>query len=457
MSTPNQAPYYPPRPRSIFGPLVLITLGILFLLLTTGIVPSRTLGWWFVHYWPLLLILWGAVKMIEYMVARSRGEPAPRVGSGAIVFLVFFTLFGTTVTRTANWNWHGMLNDTGMDDSDFDFFNNRYSFTENFAQPLVGDAQIKVLGGLGDINVTASADAQAHVVVHKILRTDSQENADKLNNTTHAKFTQQGGIWLLDMTSGGFEHGRYDLDLQLPQKAPVSLTVRRGNLSVAQRDGNVDLSTDHGNVSAESVKGSASFHVRNGSITVKNVTGNVQVDGEVEDGNIADVDGTLEFNAGYNGDIELARIKQRLHFKSVRTDMQLAKLDGELNLGHGELRGSSVAGPFKLNTRSNEVRLEGVSGQIDIENRNGLVELKTKAPLGTIDINNVHGGIEIDLPGNAGFKLDAESHGGNIESEFNVNIDNSGKDATAHGAVGKGGPDVRLRADRGTIHIHKTE
>ena len=32
MSTPTQVPYYRPRPRSIVGPLVLITIGIVFLL-----------------------------------------------------------------------------------------------------------------------------------------------------------------------------------------------------------------------------------------------------------------------------------------------------------------------------------------------------------------------------------------------------------------------------------------
>jgi DUF4097 and DUF4098 domain-containing protein YvlB len=110
----------------------------------------------------------------------------------------------------------------------------------------------------------------------------------------------------------------------------------------------------------------------------------------------------------------------------------------------------------KLNTRSNEVHLEDVSGEVDVENRNGIVELKAKAPLGQIDISNVHGGIELDLPENASFRLDAQSTGGNIDvSDFSVNVDNSGHDATARGNVGKGGPDIRLRSDHGTIQIRK--
>jgi len=87
-----------------------------------------------------------------------------------------------------------------------------------------------------------------------------------------------------------------------------------------------------------------------------------------------------------------------------------------------------------------------VSGSVEVENRNGLVELRTKAPLGNIDINNVHGGIQVDMPSASNFQLDAQSMGGNIESDFSVNVDNRGRDATAQGTVGKGGNVVRLNA-----------
>ena len=457
MSAPTPVPYYRPRPRSIFGPLVLITIGVLFLLRTTGVIPRQTFTWWFVHYWPVLLIVWGAAKLLEYMWARSKGEPTPRLGGGAIVFLVFFILTGMAATRTADWNWHGLGTDIGIDESDFDWFSSRYTFTEDLAQPMQGGTQIKILGSRGDINVIASPDGQAHILVHKTLRTDSQESANRLNDATHPRFTQQGGLWLLDLTSGDFEHGQYDLDLQLPRQVPLFLVTHRGNLSVSQREGNVDLTTDRGNISAEDVKGSAFLHLRNGSVTIKNITGDVQLDGGVDDGTISDVTGTLDFNAGYNGDVQLSHIGQRLHLKSVRTDLQVAKLEGELNLGRGELRGSGVSGPVKLTTRSNEVHLEDVAGAVEIENRNGVVEIRAKAPLAAIDINNVRGGIELDLPANAGFRLDAESKDGNIDSDFNVNVDNSGRNATARGSVGKSGPDVRLRADRGTIQIRKSQ
>lgn len=456
MSSPTQTPYYRPRPRSIVGPLVLITIGILFLLRTTGVISFAAFRSWMVHYWPLLLIIWGVAKLVEHIWARQRGEPTPRLGAGGIVLLVFFILFGTAFTSTANWNWRGIGDEMGADSDWGNWFGQQYVFSDNFAQPLAGGSEIKILTARGDIDVTASNDNQVHAVVRKSMHSDSQESANRLNESTHPKFIQQGNVWLLDLTSGDFEKARFDLDLQVPRQIALSLATRRGNLSVSEHDGNIDLTTDRGDLSADNVKGTASLHIRHGSVSIKQVTGNVQVDGEVEDGTVADVSGTLDFNAGYNGNVELSHIGQRLHFKSVRTDLQLAKLDGEISMGHGDLRASSLSGPVKLITRSNEVHFEDVSGEVEVENRNGVVALKPKAPLGNIDISNAHGGIELDMPPAAAFRLDAQSTNGNIDvNDFGVNVDNQRRDATARATIGKGGPDIRLRTDRGSIQIRK--
>jgi DUF4097 and DUF4098 domain-containing protein YvlB len=456
MSAPPQVPYYRPRPRSIVGPLVLITIGVLFLLRTTGVISFQSFRNWMVHYWPLLLIFWGVAKLLEHMWARQHGEPTPRLGAGGVVLLIFVIMFGTGVTQTADWNWRGLGDQIGADTDWDNMFGNHYDFTDNFAQPVAGGSEVKILSGQGDITVTPSEDNQIHAVVRKSVRSDSQESANRVNDATHPKFTQQGNLWLLDLTSGDFDKARFDLDLQLPKQMALSLSTRRGNLSVSQREGNVDLSTDHGNLSAENVNGATSLHIRNGSVNIKTITGNVQVDGEVEDGSVSDVTGALEFNAGYNGTVQLSHISQRLHLKSVRTDLQLAKLDGEISMGHGDIRATALAGPVKLNTRSNEVHFDEVSGEVEVENRNGIVSIRPKPPLGNIDVNNVRGGIEIEMPPAAGFKLDAESKDGTIDiNDFSVSVDNQRRDAIARATIGKGGPDVRLRTDRGTIEIRK--
>jgi DUF4097 and DUF4098 domain-containing protein YvlB len=458
MSSPNPVPQprrY--RPRPLFGPLVLIIIGVLFLLRNLGIVSVRSIALWLAHYWPVVLIVWGVAKLAEYLWARRSGYPAPRLGGGSIAFLIFFVLCGMAATNASNWDWPG-IRENLENESDFDvsdWFGTAHDFTDNFAQPIPESAQIKILCNRGDISITASPDSQIHGLVHKTLHTDSQDAANKLNETTHAKFQQQGTLWLLDLTSVDFERGSFNVDLQLPRNASISLSTRRGDISVSDRTANVDASSDRGDINVEQITGSSSLHLKHGSLTAKKISGNVTVDGTVNDSNISDVGGTLTLTGTYWGDMELSHIAKQVHFSTSRTDLQFARLDGDFNMHPDDLRATAIAGPFNLETRSKSVHLEDVSGDVHIDDRNASIEVHTKGAPGNIDLTSVHGEIDLTLPGASGFQLDAQSVGGEVQSDFSVNVDNSGNTATARGTVGRGGPSIRLKADHGTIQIRK--
>lgn len=460
MSAPNPAPYSRPyRPRSIFGPLVLIGLGTVFLLRNIGVISYHAFGWWFGRYWPLLLILWGLIRLGEYYWARSKGYATPRMGAGGIFLLILLIMVGTSTNRLSGVNWGQIDSDLSNDPDVGDFFGgmfgNRYDFTDNFAQPVSGSEQIKIVGNRGDIKITPSQDGQAHAVIQKTLRTDSEDSANKLNESTKAKFEQQGSILLLDLSSGSFDRGRFNVDLELPPGAPVSVSTHTGDIAITERAGAVEASTDHGNISVENIKGDATVHVRRGDVTAKNVSGNLSVDGMVNDSHLSDIGGTVTMTGTYFGELQMARLAKPFRFNTSRTDLQFARLDGNFNMEPDELRANAVTGPFRLDSRSKGVHLQDVSGDIHIDNRNATVELRPKGPLGNIDVSNIHGEIDLTVPANAGFQLDATSLGGDIHTDFNVNVDNSRRDVTARGTVGKGGPEVRLKADRGTIQVRK--
>jgi hypothetical protein len=441
----------------MFGPIMLVGIGVVLLLCTTGVLAWHSFLWWFARYWPVVLILWGVAKLGEYLWARQQGYPPPRLGAGSIVFLIFFILFGTVLTRAAGLNWPGIRHEIETDSgwNGFDWFGSSYNFDYPFTQPLTSASEIKVMLDRGDLTVTASGDDQAHAVIHKTLHSDSQSDADRLNESTQPKFQQQGALWILDLTGGNYQRGRFNLELQLPTRAALSVATRSGNISVTGHKGNLEASSDHGDVRAEDIAGDASLHLKHGDLSAKDVRGNLTVDGTVSDSEISNVAGTVTMTGTYWGDLQMAHIAKQVHFISSRTDLQFARLDGEFNMQPDELRANVIAGPFKLDTRSKSVHLEEISGDVHIDTRNAGVEVRPKAPLGNIDVTNANGEIDLTLPANAGFQVDAQSVGGEIQSDFNVNVDNSGNTATARGTVGRGGPVVRLKAERGTIQLRK--
>jgi len=284
--------------------MVLIGTYALFTTMGWGHLP----GFWitFAHYWPLLLILWGVVKLAEHIWARQKGFPARGIGAGGVVFLVFFVLIGMAVTGASGVNWRGMGID--VDDVNFDPFNAfgaSHEFTENFSQDMKTGTQVRVVVAHGSVSVTSSPDGQSHAFVHKYLRAFSDEEAGKTNEASHPKMVQQGDLWLLDLTGGPYSQGRFDLDLQLPPALPVTLSTSRGDLHVTQRTGDVTLDSSHGDLTAEDVKANVSLRPHRGDVTVKNVTGNVTIDGYVSDVTVADIKGTVVLTGTYLGEMQM--------------------------------------------------------------------------------------------------------------------------------------------------------
>src|SRR2546423_9713264 len=76
-----------PRPRgsSVFSGLVLILIGTLLLLHNYR---GFALAEIFLHWWPLLLIFWGAIKLYERTIGMRSSQPgAARISGGGSVFL----------------------------------------------------------------------------------------------------------------------------------------------------------------------------------------------------------------------------------------------------------------------------------------------------------------------------------------------------------------------------------
>src|SRR3954468_4322973 len=107
MSPPPIAPP-PRRPRSVAGPFVLIIIGFVFLLSTMHVLSVGRLAHLFASYWPVLLILWGVIKIIEHQRARSEGTRPTGIGAGGVLLVVMIVVFGLIANQLERVNWAGL-------------------------------------------------------------------------------------------------------------------------------------------------------------------------------------------------------------------------------------------------------------------------------------------------------------------------------------------------------------
>jgi DUF4097 and DUF4098 domain-containing protein YvlB len=452
-------PPLPPRRRHSFaGPLVLIVLGTVFLLGNLHMLSWRYIGVWFAHYWPVLLILWGIVKLIEHQQAQRSGGRAPGIGAGGVFLIIIIVVFGLMATQIERVNWSGLRDQINLDDGDFNnIFGETYNFDDHLEQAFPAGASLKVIDNHGAVSVHAADDNKITVVVRKRVGAESQGDADKYNGETKPTITAIGGLLTLDArTEAAGDHPvETDLDISLPRKVAVSIISRRGDVNIVGRDGNVDISTQHSDTTVEDVNGSVKISQEKGSVKAEQIAGDVHVEGRLDDVEVADVKGSAQLDGEFQESVKLARISRSVTFKSSRTDLEFSRIDGTLDLDSDDLHGEEITGPLNLTTRSKNIQLVGVSGDLRLQDDNGTVEV-TMRTLGNVQIDNRNGDIQLTVPDKAGFRLDARTRDGEIQSDFgDLKVNNDEHQATASGSVGNGAAHIVLNNEHDGIEIRR--
>jgi hypothetical protein len=455
---PPIPPMLPLRPRRSFaGPFVLIVLGVVCLLGTMGVLSRSRMWHLFANYWPVLLILWGVIKLLEHMRAQREGTRTPGIGAGGVFLAIMIVVLGLTATQLDHVNWTGLRDQVNIDDGDFSLFGETYNFDDHLEQDFPAGASLKVIDTHGAVSIHASDDNKVSIVVRKRVGADNQEDADKYNRETKPTITTIGGLVTVNaVAEGAGDHSvESDLDISIPRKVAVSITSRRGDVNIVGREGNIDVSTQHSDTSIEDVTGNVKVSQEKGSVKVEQVTGDVHVEGRVNEVSVSDVKGGVQLDGEFQESVKLARIDKTVTFKSSRTDMEFSRIEGTLDLDSDDLHAEEITGPLHLTTRSKNIRLDRVSGDVRLQDDNGTIELGMRT-VGNVQIDNHNGDIQLSLPEKAGFRLDARTRDGEIQSDFSeLQVNNGDHEGKATGSVGNAASHIVINNEHDGIEIRR--
>lgn len=455
---PPMVPVPPRRRRSFAGAVVLILLGVLFLLGNLHMLSWFRIVVWFAHYWPVLLILWGVVKLVEHYQAQREGTRASGMGAGGVLLLVLIVVFGLIATQAERVNWSGLKDNFDIDDGDFDnIFGETYNFNDHLEHNFPAGASLKVLDDHGAVSVHPSDDNNITVVVRKRVGADNQNDANKYDSETKPTIAMIGGLVTIDAkTNAAGDHPvETDIDISVPRKAPVSITSRRGDINVVDRDAGVDISSQHADTSVENINGNVKITQEKGSLKIEQVTGDVHVDGRLDEVSVSDVKGSAQLDGGFDESVKLERISKTVSFKSSRTDVEFSRIDGSLDLDSDDLHAETIAGPVHLITRSKNIRLDEVSGDVRLQDDNGTVEVGMQN-VGNVQIDSRNGDVQLSLPDKAGFRVDARARDGEIQSDFpEIKVNNDEHESRASGTVGNGAAHIVVNNEHEGIEFRK--
>lgn len=449
------------RRTSIVGPLLIISIGVVFFLIQTGHLSAHYFWTWYGRWWPLLLICAGVIMLLEWGWDQyfHSDEPLFRrrsLGGGVFALLLFIGLLGMVFS-----SFHGgafarvfNLNPDNMDE----FLGDKHESDQTLSQAFTAGTSLTIDNPRGDVAVAGTSDDnQIHIQVHKEVYTRSDSEADTRAQQLSPKLETDGSV--LRLTVPSIEGARADLNVTLPPSAPVTITANRGDIHVASIKAPVNVTANHGDVSLTAISGPINTRINNGdsSFSIHSATGPVAVEGRARDLTFSNISGPASMNGEFFGTTHLEHITGNIRFHTSRTDLRFARLDGQSEISSSEISADQAAGPFTLTTGNKDVSLERVSGDISITNRNGSIDLTSAPPLGNITIQNRNGSVDLTMPEKADFTVQAETVNGDLENDFSL-PEQGGDDSNRksyNGNVGKGGPLVRINTSQADISIKK--
>jgi DUF4097 and DUF4098 domain-containing protein YvlB len=446
------------RRPTIVRPLVLIAAGVVALMIEAGTISGYEFWDWYIRWWPLLLIGLGLALLGEWWL--QQGDPySRRTGVGGLVFLiVLVALLGVVGKHAMNspFGWH--FSDEDNTNWGMHLFGQEHDADRQFDQAFGANGRLTIENPHGDVSIAPSTDDRIHVSAHQTVYTSNEKDADKQLAKLRPELQVNGNEATLKTQN--LDRGSVDLTVQVPANTSISMKAGRGNVAVNGLNGTIGVDAGHGNVTLNKIGGACTARMSGGDFSAHALTSTLSVSGRTEDANVSDVAGKVTLDGDFLGEVDVAKLSGPLSFHSSRTTFEVDHLNGDLLLDDSDLTINNAKGRVQAATRSKNITLSRVAGPLDVETSDGDIGVNLTGGEGPINLRNRNGAINVGLPENHLFHVDASAHDGNVTSDLTYSGKVERSDHSLIGDTGKGSGNatqVTLVAEHGDIEVKRAE
>jgi hypothetical protein len=519
------------RCPSLLAGLLWTGIGVLFLLRNFGI----GLDMWYLlgRYWPILLILLGLGKVIEYY--RHTEGVSLRVGE--VFGILFLLLIGISVTRVRESKVGDLLWTTPIKIGASDVsLGNSYSYTQETSYPVSPETPLRIENSYGTITVTPGSDREVTVRLRKSVFSDDEAHAKDIANQIKIEGQPEGGAEAStfvvktnreDLASKDYRFNT-DLEVLVPKRVRLRIMNSFGEVNVSNLEGNLEVATTQKTLEVREFAGDVTASNRYGDSRFADITGKLAVDarGRVEvEGVKGKVDIRNEFSPVVvnraDGPVTISNTESSITVEEVSSPVTIDARGSQVtarnltaslkvSTSHRSVRITDIGAGVTLDTQYSQVNLTGVKGDVSIEsnsdrlvceNLGGALKVKARAsgvrandikgpveiestlkdiivnnfagactisdeyaqvslssaasPKGNISVRNRNGDIDLFLPAEAAFQIDATTRSGRIDSDFPElkPVSTSGDVTSLKGALKAGGPRILLQTEYSNIRL----
>src|SRR5688572_17196642 len=368
------------RPRSagsFFWGLILIAAGSIFLLKNLGYdVPVWT---GIARYWPVLLIVWGVIKLIDYARLKRAGDTGPLFGAGEVVLLIVVIMSGTALSAAANMSPDFAELFEIADIDLWDITGNSYHFTEHHEHDAAGASSIEIFNRYGGVEVVPADTDRIIVDVDKTVIAQNEAEAASLSKEYAVYSIVQDGSRYQVISNYNRDQNRVrgrrfktSLVVKVPKRSTISVDNRNGAVDVSGLTGDQKITNSFGSVKLTRITGAVSISNKNDTVTVEDIEGATTIFNEFGNVEARRVTGELELR-NRNGHVEVDVVKGDTKISSAFGSIDVKDIQGSLNISarNTSVEVARVENDVVVDNQFQSVSLQGLKGGATVTNRNG--------------------------------------------------------------------------------------
>ena len=450
------------RRASLIAPLVLIVLGLLFLV--NNLWPELPVMTMVSEWWPVALIVWGFMRVVEITSWKAQGRALPQTGlsGGEWTFIVFLCVIGSAAFTANKYRdrWPVRINSGGLEmlGESFDYPQPEQSM------PGVGKTPRVLIENLRGNARIVGADADAVKVSGRLsVRSFKQSDAEKVSKDCKLEIVRQGDLIVVRTNQDRAPSSTKvtaDLEIAVPRGATVEARGRYGDFEIVDIGGAVTVDSENAGVRVTNAGGPVKVITRNSDvIRVLNAKSSVEISGRGQDVALEGIAGQSTINGSYRGEMTFRNLAKPVRVEDQRGELRCERIPGTVSMSRGEFSGNDVVGPIIIRGQSKDVELSNFTESLEVSVDRGDIDIRPgRTPVGKMDVKTRGGNVTLALPAAAKFAIEATTDRGEIDNSYGEPLrqDHAGKGAKLEGSVGAG-PVLRIHTDRGTVHVNKGE
>jgi DUF4097 and DUF4098 domain-containing protein YvlB len=390
---------------SLLGALLWIGLGALILLRNFGIGPDL----WYLagHYWPVLLILLGLGKIIDYFLQRQ----AVSIRVGEIIGILLLVIIGLTIqthSQMGRFVWNFPFEIGGVPVQPGQWVGEFHTYSEETSFPLEYQVPIHIENSNGSVSISPGSDREVRVRLKKIVP-GSESRAKKIADEIHVEGVSEGknqapaplkpeaepgmatdAEYFLVRTNRDALSSKdllftTNMEILVPKNSQIQVRNTFGEVTVSDIHGDLDLSTTHK------------------ILDVRNCTGQFTISTQYAETRLTDLEGNVHLNG--RGRVYLENIKGDVSVTDEYSSVEIFNIDGKLSVSttEGSMRIEKVTKPVVIDSRGSSVQIRDLKDSLKVAISNKSVDISDVASsvvlesrYSTLKLKKLGGAVEIN-------------------------------------------------------------